>query len=106
MACFPYLTGATEPTWGPAAANLTHVVARYKPRENRNVLKAYIKARKHKAGNEIVKSYATLETSWASAPPRFTSGRNRATYRPPNQTRNTLIIYSSYGDLGAGGGLA
>lgn len=48
-----------EALWEAAAANLTHGQP-YSPREKRNVLRAYIKAGKHKAGGEIVKSYRDI----------------------------------------------
>lgn len=48
-----------EALWEAAAANLTHGQP-YNPREKRNVLRAYIKAGKHKAGGKIVKSYRDI----------------------------------------------
>lgn len=48
-----------EALWEAAAANLTHGQP-YNSREKRNVLRAYIKAGKHKAGREIVKSYRDI----------------------------------------------
>lgn len=48
-----------EAAWEAAAANLKHGQG-YTPRDKRNVLSAYIKARKHKAGSDIVKSYRDI----------------------------------------------
>lgn len=48
-----------EALWEAAAANLKHGQP-YSSREKRNVLRAYIKAGKHKAGGEIVKSYRDI----------------------------------------------
>lgn len=48
-----------EALWEAAAANLKHGQP-YSSREKRNVLRAYIKAGKHKAGREIVKSYRNI----------------------------------------------
>lgn len=48
-----------EAGWGAAAANLKHGQG-YAARDKRKVLWAYIKAGKHKAGREIVKSYRDI----------------------------------------------
>lgn len=48
-----------EAGWEAAAANLKHGQG-YTQGDKRNVLRLYIKARKHKAGNEIVKSYRDI----------------------------------------------
>lgn len=48
-----------EAGWEAAAANLKHGQG-YSARDKRNVLRAYIKAGKHKAGKEIVKSYRDI----------------------------------------------
>lgn len=48
-----------EAGWEAAVANLKHGQG-YTSRDKRNVLSAYIKARKHKTGNDIVKSYRDI----------------------------------------------
>lgn len=48
-----------EALWEAAASNLKHGQP-ISPREKRNVLRAYIKAGKHKSGREIVKSYRDI----------------------------------------------
>lgn len=48
-----------EAGWEAAAANLKNGQG-YTPGDKRNVLRLYIKARKHKKGNEIVKTYRDM----------------------------------------------
>ncbi|MHB1214090.1 MAG: hypothetical protein ACYCY9_03795 [Thiobacillus sp.] len=48
-----------EATWEAAKANLTHGQP-YKAKEKRNVLRAYIKAGKHKEGRRIVLTYRDI----------------------------------------------
>ena len=48
-----------EAGWEAAAANLKHGQG-YTQGDKRNVLRLYIKARKHKTGNDIVKSYRDM----------------------------------------------
>jgi len=56
-----------EAGWEAAAANLKHGQG-YTQGDKRNVLRLYIKARKHKAGNEIVKSYRDISAELGVKP--------------------------------------